>query len=88
MKAKIASMLVGVTALAVGVGVWAGGNQADRAPLTEKEVRARAEAQGYTVTRVERENEGYEVKAVDKEGRRVELEFSASDGSAQVEDDD
>lgn len=63
--------------------------QVETRRLTEEEVRARVEAQGYKIRRMEREHDGYEVKAIDASGRKVELEVTAgADGSLIMDEDD
>lgn len=91
MKAITSSLLIGVTALTVGLAAWAGSDKlmakSDAPQLTEQEVRTRAEAQGYKVKRIEREHEGFEVKAIDAHGNTVELEFSAANDGLNEDDD-
>lgn len=91
MNTVTSRILIGTMLTALSVAAHASADcprAAGGTELGKEALRARLEAQGYKVKRMEKERGCYEVKAQDKSGKTVELQVSAADGSVTEEDED
>jgi hypothetical protein len=89
MNTLIVKTLAAAALTALAVSAYASDYCTDQPPakwMSQQEIKAKLEREGYRVTRIEAEGSCYEIKAEDKAGRRVELKLNPVDGGLRKEE--